>query len=78
MELPPPPRKMFSSIRKSGKRKGGSIFPYSWSFFATVKLLGLQSLKAVSRRTFRLSAKAKNVSEKAPVASKKAKLSTVS
>ena len=32
----------------------GSFFSYSWSFFITVKLLCLQSLKALIRRTFPL------------------------
>ena len=33
---------------------GGSFFTYSWSFLLTVKLLCLQSLKALIRRTFPL------------------------
>ena len=33
---------------------GGSFFSYSWTFFDAGKLLCLQSLKALIRRTFPL------------------------
>ena len=36
------------------KIKGGNFFTYSWSFLLTVKLLCLQFLKALIRRTFPL------------------------
>ena len=42
--------RLFKVIKKLGE----AFFTYSWSFFLTVKLLCLQSLKALSRRTFPL------------------------